>query len=349
MIPGDKVKLKAQSFYTMNAVNINNAIKNYKDVQALKGVGFEIKEGEFFGLLGPNGAGKTTLIQSIVGLCRLNKGDINVFGHDVVKNYRQARQLIGYSPQEVNLERYFTIKNTLQYQTGFFGFKRSVQKQRAKELLEQFGLSDKADVQFFRLSGGMQKRALIAKALVSRPKLLMLDEPTAGVDVKQRHDLWKYLKKLNSDGTTIILTTHYIDEADALCDRIGIINFGEIKEIGVPKDLIEKYCTPRICIKANRTIDAQTLAAINDFEIKVKDNIIEASGHRAGIMTQRILKIILEQPDVLVEDISVSKGSLEDVFLKVTGKSIEEIERNTNHPEKHQHRSGRDMKRAKEM
>lgn len=253
----------------MVALSIVNAKKTYKpDFRALKGINLTIPRGEFFGLLGPNGAGKTTLIQSIVGLCRLTSGDIVVEGFDTKTDSLNAKKVIGYAPQDVNLDRFFTIRHILIYQAGFYGFSRSESRKLADQMLAQFDLTEKSNVPYYRLSGGMQKRLLIAKAVISNPKILILDEPTAGVDVKQRHDLWKYLKKLHQAGTTIILTTHYIDEAEELCERVAIIHQGEIREMGSPEALINRYCT--------------------------EDKVV------------------------------IKKGSLEDVFLKVTGKELEE-------------------------
>lgn len=233
----------------MPALSIVNAKKNYGPVAALKGINLEVKKGEFFGLLGPNGAGKTTLIRSIVGLTMLDCGTIGVFGHDVRKDYLKTRALIGFSPQEVNLDRFFSIKKILLYQAGFFGLKKPRQKEIVESLLHQFRLEEKADLPYYRLSGGMQKRVLIAKAMVGLPKVLILDEPTAGVDVEQRHELWSYLRGLNKEGTTIILTTHYIDEAEELCKRIAIIHLGEIREDGSPEALMKKYCEEKVIVR----------------------------------------------------------------------------------------------------
>jgi ABC-2 type transport system ATP-binding protein len=301
------------------ALEICNAKKNYKDVHALKGINLAVKKGEFFGLLGPNGAGKTTLIQSIVGLCRLSEGHINVYGSDVVKNYMSARQVVGYAPQEVNLDRFFSIEKILQFQAGFFGASRSEQKDIVEKLLARFNLSHKAKVQYYKLSGGMQKRVLVAKAMVGKPKLLILDEPTAGVDVEQRHELWEYLRELNKDGTTIILTTHYIDEAEILCQRIGIINLGEIRELGTPQDLILKYCRPQVKIKTNKILNSAWFQMLTGLEIKIDENTVWATGSRAGSMTEKLLSIITRQNELAVDEIMVNNGNLEDVFLSVTG------------------------------
>ncbi len=229
----------------MSAISIVNAKKSYAHLQALKGINLEIEEGEFFGLLGPNGAGKTTLISSIVGLCRF-EGTIKVHGYDVKKDFIKAHALVGYAPQDVNLDRFFSIKKILKFQAGFFGIPHTKRDEIIDRLLHQFRLEEKADSPYYRLSGGMQKRVLIAKAMVGSPRVLILDEPTAGVDVEQRFELWSFLKNLNADGTTIILTTHYIDEAQELCQRIGIINQGEVKELGTTDSLIDKYCEKKV-------------------------------------------------------------------------------------------------------
>ncbi|MBU1916691.1 MAG: ABC transporter ATP-binding protein [bacterium] len=311
----------------MHALEVHQAIKNYNKVKALKRVSLTVRKGEFFGLLGPNGAGKTTLIQAIVGLCRLSGGTIQVFDHDVVAEYKKARQLIGYSPQEMNFEKFFTIEKNLLHHAGFFGIPRKERNKTVQALLKQFGLTEKARVQIFKLSGGMQKRALICKALVSKPQLLILDEPTAGVDVEQRHDLWKYLRRLNAEGTTIILTTHYIDEAQALCERVGIINLGEIKVLDSPQNLINKYCDSRVCIETNKPLNKDWFANCKKWHPHIKENSVSAHGERAGVMTEELLRVILKQPSYRVEDISVNRGDLEDVFLKVTGKSFGECEK----------------------
>ncbi|MDO8461791.1 MAG: ABC transporter ATP-binding protein [Deltaproteobacteria bacterium] len=249
------------------AISIQALKKKYKQVEALRGVDLQIPTGEFFGLLGPNGAGKTTLIKSIVGLVRATSGTLRVFDYDVQRDYLKAKAMIGLSPQEPNIDRYFTVRRTLEFQGGYYGLSRKERRRRATELMEQFGIADKENDEYWKLSGGLQKRVLIARALLTSPKILILDEPTAGVDVEQRHELWHHLKNLNKDGTTILLTTHYIDEAEELCNRVAIMNRGQIVEMGEPKTLIRKYCQ---------------------------------------------------------EQTKVYPGSLEEVFLKVTGKSIHE-------------------------
>ncbi|MBI3541099.1 MAG: ABC transporter ATP-binding protein [Deltaproteobacteria bacterium] len=269
--------------WLMAAISIQEVVKSYQRVQALQGISLEIREGEFFGLLGPNGAGKTTLIKSIVGLARPSAGAIQVFGKNVQREPIATKALIGLSPQEPNIDRYFSIRRTLEFQGGYYGLSRVARRQRASELMGQFHLTEKADEEYWKLSGGTQKRVLIARSLMSSPKILILDEPTAGVDVEQRHELWAYLQGLNKDGTTIILTTHYIDEAETLCERVGIIDSGRLIELGTPRELITKHC-------------------------------------------ERYFRVQGEKKDKLngfgVDDIEVNRGSLEQVFLKLAGKSI---------------------------
>lgn len=305
----------------MLAISIKNLQKKYRETFALKGIDLEISSGEFFGLLGPNGAGKTTLISCIVGLAHPSEGEVEVFGQSVQQNPLAAKMSIGFSPQEVNVDRFFNLQKTLEFQGGFYGLSYQESRHRAQELLQQFGLSSKSKQQFYKLSGGMQKRLLVARALMSRPKLLILDEPTAGVDVEQRHELWKYLRNLNQDGTTIILTTHYIDEAEALCERVGIIAEGKILELGSPDILIEKYCQSQLCIEVENDLQAQDFSEISQAEIHGNKIIVRSS--RVGPLLEKMIHKITSQPNQHIRDIHLQRGSLEEVFLKVTGKSIQ--------------------------
>jgi len=305
-----------------HAVEIRKLSKNYKDTRALDGVDLEIREGEFFGLLGPNGAGKTTLINAIVGLVRPNEGEVKVFNHSVSQNPMEAKSCIGFSPQEINTDRFFNLRRTLEFQGGFHGLPRSKSKALAEKLLGQFGLKEKARQQFYRLSGGMQKRLMIARALMSEPKLLMLDEPTAGVDVEQRHDLWTYLRDLNKNGTTILLTTHYIDEAEALCERIGIINHGRIIELGTPKQLIEKYCDSEVEIIVQGELTPEEFKEIP--YARVERSSVKATSKRLGTTVEHLLALIIAKPGRRVLDINIKKGDLEEVFIRLTGRRISE-------------------------
>jgi ABC-2 type transport system ATP-binding protein len=307
------------------AVQITQLKKYYGRVPALQGVDLEIRTGEFFGLLGPNGAGKTTLINGIVGLVKPTEGEIKVFGSSVRKDPLTTKRQIGFSPQEVNVERFFNLQRTLEFQGGFYGLKPAQARARAREMLKQFGLTEKSRQQFYKLSGGMQKRLLIARALVSNPRLLILDEPTAGVDVEQRHELWKYLRNLNRDGTTIILTTHYIDEAEALCERVGIIDHGRIMELGSPRELIAKYCRARVSLDIAGEISAEEFRDLP--EARVEGKRITASAPAVGPILEKILTKVLSKSGRRILDVHVDRGSLEEVFVKVTGKSLAEEEK----------------------
>ena len=306
------------------AIQTQHLKKNYGSVIALNDVHLEVPQGEFFGLLGPNGAGKSTLINCIVGLAKPSSGEVLVFGHSTRKSPLAAKACIGFSPQEVNVERFFNIRSTLEFQGGFHGLSRPEAKERAQEMLVKFGLLDKAKEQFFRLSGGMQKRLLVARALIPRPPLLILDEPTAGVDVGQRHELWKYLSDLNRDGTTILLTTHYIDEAEALCERVGIINHGRILELGSPKELIQNYCESKVWLNIEGPLSPEEFSDLPG--VRVEGSQIFAKAPKPGPILEKILAGILSKPGRRVLDVNLQKGNLEDVFLQVTGKSLVEEE-----------------------
>jgi ABC-2 type transport system ATP-binding protein len=224
------------------ALRITDLVKRYPTgVEALRGVGLEIEAGEFFGLLGPNGAGKSTLIHCTTGLAAPTSGTIRVFGHDAIAHYEQARTAVGLAPQELNLDWFLTLEETLDYHGGYFGMPRHERRARAKELLETFSLTDKRDERTRTLSGGMKRRLILARALMHRPRLLILDEPTAGVDVELRLELWHYVRRINEEGTTILLTTHYLEEAEQLCDRIAFINEGQIVAEGTAPELAAQY------------------------------------------------------------------------------------------------------------
>jgi ABC-2 type transport system ATP-binding protein len=210
------------------ALRIERLVKRYGDLAAVDGVSFEVAEGEFFGLLGRNGAGKTTTINAIVGLAQITSGSIALFGHDVVRDWRTARRQVGLAPQEYNFDRYLNIRDVLVYQAGYYGIRGKALEARADMLLERFDLASKAKQSYIKLSGGMKRRLTLARALIHEPRLVILDEPTAGVDVELRLELWSLLRELNTNGTTIILTTHYLEEAEELCDRIGIIQAGKL-------------------------------------------------------------------------------------------------------------------------
>jgi ABC-2 type transport system ATP-binding protein len=226
----------------VHALDIEGLNKRYATgVQALTDVSLEIPEGALFGLLGPNGAGKSTLIHCSTGLATPTSGEILIFGHDAVHDYEEARQAVGLAPQELNIDFFLTVEETLDFHGGYFGMPRKERRERSKELLETFKLTEKKDERTRTLSGGMKRRLILARALMHRPRLLILDEPTAGVDVELRLELWHYVQQVNDEGTTILLTTHYLEEADQLCDRIAFINEGEIVAQGSSAELSARY------------------------------------------------------------------------------------------------------------
>jgi len=227
---------------SLPALRITDLVKRYPTgTEALKGVSLEIADGEFFGLLGPNGAGKSTLIHCSTGLANPTSGSIEIFGHNAVTNYRQAREAVGLAPQDLNIDWFLTVEETLDFHGGYFGMSKQERKERVGELLSTFSLEEKRDNRTRELSGGMKRRLILARALMHRPKLLILDEPTAGVDVELRLELWHYVQQINAEGTTILLTTHYLEEAEQLCSRIAFINNGEIVDQGSSAELARRF------------------------------------------------------------------------------------------------------------
>jgi ABC-2 type transport system ATP-binding protein len=226
----------------VNALEIDGLTKRYPTgVEALRDVSLAIPEGALFGLLGPNGAGKSTLIHCSTGLAVPTSGEIRIFGHDAIDDYEDARTAVGLAPQELNIDFFLTLEESLDFHGGYFGMPKRERRERTKELLELFSLTDKRNDRTRTLSGGMKRRLILARALMHRPKLLILDEPTAGVDVELRLELWHYVQQVNDEGTTILLTTHYLEEADQLCDRIAFINEGQIVAEGSSGELSARY------------------------------------------------------------------------------------------------------------
>ena len=224
------------------ALEVTDLVKRYPTgTEALRGVSLSIPQGQFFGLLGPNGAGKSTLIHCTTGLASPSSGSIRVFGHDAIDDYEEARLAVGLAPQELNLDWFLTLEETLDYHAGYFGMPRRERRERTAELLDAFSLYDKREERTRTLSGGMKRRLILARALMHRPRLLILDEPTAGVDVELRLELWHYVRRINEEGTTILLTTHYLEEAEQLCDEIAFINDGSIVAQGTTAELSEQF------------------------------------------------------------------------------------------------------------
>jgi ABC-2 type transport system ATP-binding protein len=218
------------------AVSIINVVKRFGSLQALAGVSLDIGEGDFFGLLGPNGAGKTTLISALAGLVRPDSGVLKVMGHDVVRDFRAARRLLGVVPQELVFDPFFSVRETLRIQSGYFGIRKN--DDWIDEILANLDLTGKADTNMRRLSGGMKRRVLVAQALVHKPPVIVLDEPTAGVDVELRQGLWQFIRRLNAEGHTIVLTTHYLEEAEALCKRIALMKQGRVVALDTTANLL---------------------------------------------------------------------------------------------------------------
>jgi ABC-2 type transport system ATP-binding protein len=230
-----------------SAIDIRSVVKRYRAFEALKGVSLQVREGEFFGLLGPNGAGKTTLISIVAGLARATSGSVAILGHDVVTDYRQARRALGVVPQELVFDPFFSVRETLRLTSGYYGVRSN--DAWIDEILENLDLTEKADANMRALSGGMKRRVLVAQALVHRPPVIVLDEPTAGVDVELRQTLWRFVQRLNRDGHTIVLTTHYLEEAQQLCGRIAMLKNGQVVALDETRNLIRRFAGGRLFLR----------------------------------------------------------------------------------------------------
>jgi ABC-2 type transport system ATP-binding protein len=297
------------------AISLRSVSKRYGNLQALNEVSFDIRQGEFFGLLGPNGAGKSTLISAIAGLIKVNGGSISILGADVEKDYRKARMNLGVVPQEIVMDPFFTVRETLEFQSGYFGLRNNAKW--IKELLEQLGLSDKADSNMRKLSGGMKRRVLIAQALVHKPKVLVLDEPTAGVDVELRQSMWRFVRRLHEEGHTIVLTTHYLEEAEELCDRIAIINKGKLLALETKQDLLARGLGSKLLVRATQPIETIPVE-YQDRVSRLEGNEVELTIHRDSDSIMQILDR-LRAASISIEYVSVLSDSLEDVFIRMTG------------------------------
>ena len=300
----------------MEAIETENLQKSYGDLRALKGVSLTVGEGEFFGLLGPNGAGKTTFINILVGLVRKTGGEARVFGYDVEDDYKQARDAIGLAPQEFNVDRFFPIKEVLVHKAGYHGVPKDVADERAEEALRTVGIYDKRDTRFHWLSGGMKRRFMLARAMVTDPDLLILDEPTAGVDVQLRHDLWEIITRMNEEGTTVLLTTHYIEEAEKLCDRVAILDEGEVVEVSTPDELMGRgEDTVRITLAED--LDAPPDMNNGDLKLTVEDGELVVRTRNAGATLAEVMRE-LDRAGHEVVDIEMSRTSLEEIFVDMT-------------------------------
>ena len=304
-----------------NALTVENLTKIYsnskskKENKALNNLTFDVKEGEVFGLLGPNGAGKTTFLSILGGTVIKSSGDVNVWGFDLDKNPRQVRASLGIVPQEVNLDAFFSPKKLLELQAGLYGIKK---EDRITDLiLKMVALEDKANAYSRSLSGGMKRRLLIAKAMVHQPPILILDEPTAGVDVELRNNLWNNVKQLNKEGVTIILTTHYLLEAQEMCDRIAIIDKGNLVALDTTKKLLERIQTKKINFKVE-SVDLNKTLSMKRIKFKIiSKNLITASYEKSSLNFGEIVNYF-NQNNIKIEDIATDDGDLEDVFVQLT-------------------------------
>tara|TARA_B100000965_G_C19529906_1_gene730618 strand:- start:377 stop:1306 length:930 start_codon:yes stop_codon:yes gene_type:complete len=303
-----------------NVLYVKNLNKIYsknssKSIKAINNLNLEVNEGEIFGLLGPNGAGKSTFINILAGTTIKTSGEINVWGFDIDKNPRQVRASIGIVPQEVNIDPFFTPRNILELQAGMYGIKK---KDRITDtILKLVSLEKQAKSYTRSLSGGMKRRLLVAKALVHKPPIIILDEPTAGVDVELRSNLWDNVKLLNKQGVTVILTTHYLNEAEQMCDRIGILNKGDLVALDTTKNLLNRIQTKIVKFKVNTKVDISnnSLKSTNILSNEVNELILSYEKNSIGI--DEIIKFINEQ-NIKISDISTDDGDLEDVFIRLT-------------------------------
>ena len=297
----------------MPAISFQSVTKTFvgsggQALQALDGVSFDIEAGEFFGLLGPNGAGKTTLISILAGLTRPSSGSVRVNGFDVRADYAQARRQLGVVPQELVFDPFFTVREALRIQSGYFGVRNN--EAWIDELLESLGLADKAGANMRQLSGGMKRRVLVAQALVHKPPVIVLDEPTAGVDVELRQTLWQFIARLNRDGHTVLLTTHYLEEAEALCGRIAMLKQGRVVALSTTSELLKAASSNVLRLKIDAPLP-DSLAS----RARVTGRIVQLPAHDAQEIERHLAALRLA--GIEAHDVEIRKADLEDVFLEV--------------------------------
>jgi ABC-2 type transport system ATP-binding protein len=302
------------------ALEVADLRKRYEDTTALDGVSLTVPEGSFFGLLGPNGAGKTTFINILVGLVRASGGRARVFGHDVETDYRETRNAIGLAPQEFNVDRFFPIREVLEHKAGYHGVPASEARDRAETVLEQVGIYDKRNTRFDWLSGGMKRRFLLARALITDPDLLILDEPTAGVDVQLRRDLWELVTDLNDRGKTVLLTTHYIEEAERLCDEVAILDSGQVRAVATPDELKARG-TDRIVVELRSAPGATPDLLEGDSRVQSTDlegRRLTVTAREGGLVAPDLVRD-LDRSGLEIVDLEIRRTSLEEVFVEMTG------------------------------
>ena len=293
-----------------SAVSIRQVTKHFGHLRALDKVSLESGEGEFFGLLGPNGAGKTTLISALAGLSKPDSGKLSIMGHDVQDDYQQARLRLGVVPQELVFDPFFTVRETLRFQSGYFGLSNN--EGWIDEILENLDLMPKANTNMRRLSGGMKRRVLVAQALIHKPPVIVLDEPTAGVDVELRQGLWEFIKRLNRDGHTVILTTHYLEEAQALCNRVAMLKQGRVVALDTTQDLLARYAKHVLSFKiAHHALMPEALKARASISDGVWTITLADFTELEGIMAA------LREAKCVIEDMQLAKTDLEDIFINM--------------------------------
>ena len=305
-------------FLTIDALS-----KNYANgFEALKTINLRVEEAEIFALLGPNGAGKTTLISTICGISKFTSGKITLAGHDIVQNYRAARKMIGMVPQELSLEPFETVMNTLRFSRGLFG--KAPDDSYLEEILEQLSLLDKRESQILELSGGMKRRVSIAKALSHEPQLLFLDEPTAGVDVELRKDMWVLVRRLRNEGVTVILTTHYIEEAEAIADRVGIIDKGQLLLVEEKESLMQRLGQKQLTIELQDPLK-DLPSKLSDYDIVLavdRKSLIYTYNMRSGRTGINQILSNLTQSGIIFKDLQTKQSSLEDIFMSLVSETV---------------------------
>ena len=293
-------------------------VKNYKQLKAVDGISLTIEKGEFFGLLGPNGAGKSTLINMMAGLVKPSNGSIDVMGFNVNKEYQEARHSVGIVPQELVFDPFFNVREMLRFQAGYFG-KDKLNDKWVDEVIERLDLTDKASTNMRKLSGGMKRRALIAQALVHRPPVIVLDEPTAGVDVELRQKLWSFIKELNDEGHTIVLTTHYLEEAEALCNRVAMMKSGKIVALDSTKNLLKEFSLKNLKVRLQKNSIKKITTLLKETPFLQEDDWCTFKLKKVSDASSIIEK--LNSLKIQILDLKLIESDLENIFLKLTSKN----------------------------
>ncbi len=297
----------------MNAIEISHIHKRYRTLQALDDVSIHVEQGEFFGLLGPNGAGKTTLISIMAGLARADSGEVRIMGHDVVADYREARRNLGVVPQEIVFDPFFSVQEMLRIQSGYFGLKNN--DDWIDEIMANLDLTDKADTNMRALSGGMKRRVLVAQALVHKPPVIVLDEPTAGVDVELRQSLWQFIGRLNRDGHTVVLTTHYLEEAQTWCNRIAMLKGGRVVAMDSTDALIHQASEPQLMLQIEGNLPDSLRPLVLHGNVAGNTGTWVLRLNQPADIERILAELRLNQ--VTVNDLQVQEPDLEDVFLQI--------------------------------